>query len=116
MKSGRGKGERQLALIAQSLGAGRSVAVDNTNPTVEDRAPLIAAARAHGARPVAYHLATPARECAARNRAREGRARVPDAAIYIIAKRLRAPSKDEGFDAVITVTAQDGGYVTAPPA
>src|SRR5262249_13450043 len=37
----------QMQLIEQALLEGRSVVVDNTNPTAEDRVPLIEAARRH---------------------------------------------------------------------
>ncbi len=40
---------RQRQLVAEALGAGRSVVIDNTNPTVEERAELIALAREFGA-------------------------------------------------------------------
>jgi hypothetical protein len=36
----------------------------------------------------------------ARNRLREGKARVPDVAIFVTAKKLVPPSFDEGFDEV----------------
>src|SRR5687767_6408900 len=77
------RGARQLALIDDSFRAGRSVVVDDTSPRVADRAPLIAAARRHGARVVGYVLDTPRGECLKRNRLREGRARVPDVAVHV---------------------------------
>jgi predicted kinase len=46
----------QVQLIDDALQAGRSVVVDNTNPTVADRAPLIALGRAHGARISGYYF------------------------------------------------------------
>jgi predicted kinase len=38
-----------MRLIEEALTEGRSVVVDNTNPTVEDRAPIIALTRRYGA-------------------------------------------------------------------
>jgi predicted kinase len=114
MKNASRKGERQLAQIAEALRAGRSVAVDNTNAKAADRAPLIAAARAHGARVVGYHLDTAAAECAARNRAREGRERVPDVAIYVTAAKLERPERAEGFDELYRVRAAAGGFELTP--
>jgi len=95
---------RQRRLIEAALRAGRSVVVDNTNPTPAVRAPLVALGRAHGARVVAVHFRTPLAECVARNRTRVGRARVPEVAIYVTSKRLVPPSPDEGFDAIEVVT------------
>ena len=116
MREARRRGERQLVQIEAALRSGRSVAVDNTNPRVSDRSPLIAAGRAHGARVVGYYVDTAARDCAARNRAREGRERVPDVAIYVAARRLERPARSEGFDAVFRVRVADGGFeVTEEP-
>jgi predicted kinase len=109
---------RQEALIADALASGRSVVVDNTNPSVKDRAALIALARAHGARVVAYFFRSTPGECLARNRRREGAARIPNAAIFIINKRLQPPTLGEGLDALYEVRLVDGeGFVvTGGPA
>ncbi len=89
---------RQAELIQQALSEGRSLVVDNTNATREERAELTATARDFGARVVAYYFDCSSRECLARNRAREGRARVPNAGFFAIAKRLVRPDLTEGFD------------------
>src|SRR5438132_552893 len=103
MGSARDKGRRQLAEMARAFDAGRSVVVDNTNATVADRAPLIALAHARGARAIGYEFRARVEECVARNRRREGKARVPDAAIFVTAMRLEPPSLDEGFDELFRV-------------
>jgi predicted kinase len=94
---------RQEQLIAESLASGRSVVVDNTNPSVAARAPLIAAARRHGAEVVGYFFVTEAGDALRRNRAREGRERVPDVAIFTVRKRLEPPTAGEGFDRLYSV-------------
>ena len=86
------------------------MAVDNTNVGVADRAPLIALGRELGARVVAYVLAAPVKVALARNRGREGKARVPDVAVFVAAKRLQPPTRAEGLDAVYQVTAEDGAF------
>src|SRR5262245_49784042 len=73
---------RQAGLIAEALGAGRSVVVDNTNPTAADRAPIIVQAHAHGAIAIGYYLAAPLALCLERNRRRTGKQHVPDVALY----------------------------------
>ena len=107
---------RQEALIADALASGRDVVVDNTNAAIKDRAPLVALARAHGARVVAYFFTAKPGECLARNRQREGPARVPDAAIFIINKRLQPPSAAEGLDALYYVTADGASGFSVTPA
>ena len=72
--------------------------MDNTNPGLGDRRPLVELGREFGARIVGYHFESGVRECLARNARREGRARVPDVAIFATAKRLAPPSREEGFD------------------
>ena len=98
---------RQEQLIESALAKGRSVVVDNTNPRIADRAAIIAAARRHGAEVAGYFFPTEARDALRRNRAREGRARVPDVAIFAARKRLEAPTYDEGFDRLFIVTVRE---------
>jgi predicted kinase len=114
MKSTSRRDARQLEMIADALAAGRSVAVDNVNASAADRAPLIAAARARGARVVGYALEADVRECLRRNRAREGKARVPDVAIFVSRKRLQPPTMAEGFDALFQVRAVEGRFDLHP--
>jgi predicted kinase len=110
MRSTRDRSARQLALVAQALAAGRSVVVDNTNLRLTDRAPLIAAARAAGAKVVGYFFDATAKDCLARNRGREGKARVPDVAIHVARARLEPPTREEGFDALFMVHAEGGEF------
>jgi predicted kinase len=103
LRNNRRPQRRQEQLVAEALASGRSVVIDNTNPSVAVRAPLIAAARAHGANVVGYVFATEAADALRRNRAREGRDRVPDVAIFTARKRFEAPTLGEGFDRVFEV-------------
>jgi predicted kinase len=94
---------RQRRVVDELLAAGRDVVVDNTNPTLEDRSALVAAARAHGAGVRAVHLATPLELCLERNDRRCGRARVPRVGVLGTRSRLVPPSVEEGFDRVDVV-------------
>jgi predicted kinase len=105
MKTAHKRDGKQLQLIADALAAGYSVAVDNTNPTPAVRAPLIALGKRLGARVVALHFEAVVKEAAARNRTREGKARVPDVALYVTARKLVPPTLEEGFDEVRVVPA-----------
>ena len=87
--------------------------VDNTNPTGEERRPLVALGREHGARVVGYYFEAGVRGCIERNRGRRGKARVPDVAIYATAKKLVPPSRSEGFDELFRARiARDGFEVS----
>jgi predicted kinase len=94
---------RQEQLVAESLAAGRSVVIDNTNAKAADRAALIRLARAQGAEVTGYYFPTEAGDALRRNRAREGRERVPDVAIFTVRKRLEPPALEEGFDRLFVV-------------
>jgi len=98
------KDRRQAELIRSALSQELSVVVDNTNPSIADRAPVVAMARQHGARVVGYHFTATTREAVGRNRGREGKQRVPDVAIFTKAKRLVVPTADEGFDELYAVS------------
>ncbi|MGY1637441.1 AAA family ATPase [Geodermatophilus sp. SYSU D00742] len=104
---------RQRRVVAELLGQGASVVVDNTNPTPEERAPLVAAARAAGVGVRAVWLETPVEVCVSRNEARTGRARVPLAGLYGTAARFVPPAPEEGFDRVDVIGA---GHTDAPGA
>ena len=110
MPGTRDRNARQLALVARALAAGRSVVVDNTNLKAADRVTLIAAARSGGAKVVGYFLDVAKDECLARNRQREGKARVPDVAIHVSRARLEPPTRAEGFDALYVVRAEGGNF------
>jgi predicted kinase len=94
---------RQEALVAEALAAGRSVVVDNTNPSAAVRAPLIEMGHRHGAIVTGFYFPTTAADALRRNRAREGRQRVPDVAIFTARKRLEPPAGGEGFDRLFEV-------------
>jgi len=106
----RNKNRRQEHLLRAALSAGRCVVVDNTNPTLEDRRALIGLGGEYGARIVGYFFDAGVRECIRRNEIREGKARVPDVAIYATAKKLVTPSIEEGFDELLCVQLNDSAF------
>src|SRR5262245_35030963 len=98
-----------------ALSRDESVVIDNTNPSPADRLPTIALAHEYGARVVGYYFTATTREAVGRNRGREGKARVPDVAIFTKAKRMTTPAVDEGFDELYSVSiAADGGFMVQP--
>lgn len=94
---------RQRRVVAELPAGGRSVVVDNANPSPEERAPLIAAAREAGVAVRCVWVDTPLDTCRERNEARQGRARVPLVGLHATASRFVAPSAEEGFDRVDVV-------------
>ena len=94
---------RQRRVVAELLAEGRSVVVDNTNPSAEERAPLIAIAREAGVGVRCVWVDTPLETCRQRNAARSGRARVPLVGLHATLARFVPPSPAEGFDRVDVV-------------
>ncbi|MEU5079524.1 MULTISPECIES: ATP-binding protein [Streptomyces] len=114
-RGARNKQARQMRLVTEHLAAGRPVAVDNTNPSPQEWAPLVAAARAHGATVTAYWFPPDVPGSLRRNAARESRGRVPDVGVLATLKRLRRPSVADGFDAVHEVRFDGrGGFDVRP--
>jgi predicted kinase len=115
MRNNRDPTRRQALLVGEALRHGRSVVVDNTNPRVEDRAPLIALGRAHGARVVGYFFVPDVAGSLRRNARRVGKAQVPKVAIFATRKRLRPPSPAEGFDVLYRVETLEGNGFRVEP-
>src|SRR5687767_5044543 len=68
LRNNRRPGRRQRQLIEMALVEGRSVVVDNTNPTLEERLDLIQLGRSYGAEIVGYYFHSQLEECLRRNR------------------------------------------------
>ena len=102
---------REQLLVEECLNSGKSFAVDNTNPTVDDRRRYIEPAKVAGYRVVGYFMESRLKECIARNELREGKARVPAKAIAATSNKLQVPSYEEGFDELYYVQ-NDGNTMT----
>lgn len=74
--------------------------VDNPNPSLAERAPLVGAARAAG---VPVRVDTPHDLCPARNAARPEGPRMPPVGIHAALARFQPPSVAEGFARVDVV-------------
>lgn len=89
---------REKLLMTACLEAKQSFVIDNTNPTVEDRAKYIKAAREKRFRVVGYYFSTKLQDAFERNKQRRDKVSIPETAIRITHSRLQLPSLDEGFD------------------
>jgi predicted kinase len=116
MRNARSPERRQQQLIAASLDAAHSVVVDNTNPTRAGRADIIRLAHVRGVPVVGYYFETAAGDALRRNRAREGRQRVPEVAIFTVRKRLEPPLRTEGFEQLylVRLNEEDQSFDVAP--
>jgi predicted kinase len=115
MKNNRRPARRQVQLITEALVANRSVAIDNTNATVELRRDLINLGRSHGASVTGYYIGAKLEDCLERNTRRSEKNRVPEVGIFSVLKVLVRPSYHEGFDRLFFVTlGNNGAFVVEP--
>ena len=115
MRNNKNRNRRQAQLLSAALEAGHSVVVDNTNPTVEERAVLIQQGQQYGAEIFGYYFESNLKDCLKRNQSRTGKAKVPDIGIYATIKKLAPPSYTEGFHRLFHVAiAADGAFNIKP--
>lgn len=106
--------KREVAAFVAYLRAGKSVAVDDTTLTRAHRQRWLTAAEPFDARVVGYWLQAGLADCLARNAQRQGKARVPDAAIHAAARSLEPPELTEGFAALYAVATLPGHFEITP--
>ena len=97
------KNQQQAERIERAFQEQRSIVVDNTNPTLQDRLPLIDLGRRYGATIIGYYFQPEISSSRKRNMQRTGKEQVPEKAIFITAHRLMPPSYAEGFDTLYYV-------------
>lgn len=100
---------REEILLGACLDAKQPFVIDNTNPTRQDRAAYIAAARAAGFSVAGYYFQSRLQESVARNEQRIGKARIPAKGIVATHRKLELPRFDEGFDRLHYVEIGPGG-------
>ncbi|MBF6613005.1 MAG: AAA family ATPase [Chloroflexi bacterium] len=107
---------REELLLKAYIEMQQSFVVDNTNPTIQERARYIEPARAARFRIIGYYFQSSVQEAIRRNNLRSGRERIPPQAIGGTAKRLQLPTLSEGFDELYYVTmGESGGFVVNEP-
>jgi predicted kinase len=99
---------REAILLEAGLRMKQPLVVDNTNPTIEDRARYIASAKAAGFRVVGYYFALRLETALQRNVQRAGRQCIPEKGVRATYRRLQRPTWAEGFDALHAVRAVGG--------
>lgn len=92
---------RERTLLQACLQTQQRLVIDNTNPTIVERAAYIGPARAAGFRVIGYFFEPDPAGCAARNKSRARQ--VPPAGLFGTLKRLERPTPGEGFDELYRV-------------
>jgi len=101
---------REKAFLDACIETRMPFVVDNTNPTVADRARYVAPAREAGFKVIAYVVEVDAAVARAR------RENLPPAALRDVARRFVAPTPEEGFDELWHVSgSRIEPLLTTPP-
>ncbi|MEO0533746.1 MAG: ATP-binding protein [Cyanobacteria bacterium P01_A01_bin.123] len=108
MRNNKNRRRRQSQLLVEALAAGQSVVVDNTNPTVAERADLIQQGQQYGAEIIGYYFESTLSKCLDRNQQRAGKAKIPEVGLYATIKKLVKPTYAEGFDRLFHVAIAAG--------
>ena len=88
---------REDLFLSASLLAKQSFVVDNTNPGVEDRKKYIENAKKSGFKVIAYYFEPDYAESIRRNERRAGQAKISEAGIRSVMKKLAFPSRPKAL-------------------
>jgi predicted kinase len=103
---------RERILFEACLEAKQSMVIDNTNPTADQRARYILAARAAGFHVSGYYFQSRIEECRQRNLQRSGKQAVPVQGLLGTLRKLELPTLEEGFhDLHYVKIGRDGAFV-----
>jgi len=95
---------REKIMLTACLEGKQPFVIDNTNPTIAERAGYIELSKSHGFRVDGYYFRSELNDALERNRHREGRERIPDKGVLGTYRKLQIPEISEGFDALHCVT------------
>ncbi|WP_407297886.1 AAA family ATPase [Stutzerimonas zhaodongensis] len=98
---------RERTLFQACLQTQQRLVIDNTNPSIAERAAYIGPARGAGFRVIGYFFEPDPRGCAARNESRVRQ--IPPAGLFGTLKRLQRPTLGEGFDTLYRVVLDASG-------
>ncbi|UII29679.1 ATP-binding protein [Fulvivirga ulvae] len=85
--------------------------VDNTNPTMSDRALYINKAKENKYEVIGYYFNSSLEEALNRNSQRQGKEKVPEIGIKGCYRKLEIPSYQEGFDKLYYVKLDDNQFI-----
>jgi len=102
---------KERIALEECFALGKSMVIDNTNPTVAERENYISKAKENGYHITGYFFQSRISDCVERNEKREGKAKVPRTAIAATSNKLEMPSYTEGFDKLYFVHMENGQMI-----
>lgn len=98
---------REQVLLNACLAAKQPFVIDNTNPTIEERAKYIVPAHEQHFEVVGYYFQSTIKAALEHNAKRTGSEHIPEKGIFGTYKRLQMPSYEEGFEQLYYVSAEE---------
>ncbi len=101
---------REMLILEACLKGRQRFVIDNTNPTIEDRARYLELAEEHNFSPVGYYFDENLADCLSRNSSREGKACIPEKGLRATDRKLQIPELSEGFRELYQVRIKENGF------
>lgn len=101
---------RENIYLQASIETMQRFVVDNTNPTIVERKKYIVACKNKGFKIIGYYFEPNLVESIKRNEKRTGNEYIPEIGIKSVMSKLEAPSYEEGFDELYSVTSSEGSF------
>jgi len=105
---------RETILLNACLEGKQKVVIDNTNPTIKERAKYIQLFKQKKFKVGGYYFQSNIAECLKRNGLRKGKAMIPEVGIKSTFKKLERPSYNEGFDELFYVSLEGNQFKISP--
>jgi predicted kinase len=101
---------KELRFIETCILTTHPFVIDNTNPSQKERAKYITIAKTNKFKVVGYYFQSKLADALERNNQRSGKEKIPEIGIRGTFKELSLPSKDEGFDELYYVIAENNTF------
>ena len=100
---------KEKQALMECLIYGKSFVIDNTNPTISERALYIQKAKEYGFHIIGIFFQSRVKDCVERNKTRGYK--VPSKAIACTSNKIQLPSSVEGFDELYFVKIENNNYL-----
>lgn len=102
---------REKILFEACLEGKQSIVIDNTNPSIKERADYISKLKDSKFNVKGYYFESKISECLSRNEQRTGKEKIPEVGLKGTYNRLELPSYSEGFDILYYVRIRNNKFI-----
>ena len=102
---------KEQQFIDTCLSTQQRYVLDNTSPTIVDRAKYISEAKANKFKVIGYYFHSKLSDALNRNNQREGKENIPEIGIKGTSNKLELPTFKEGFDELYFVKIENNSFI-----